>query len=537
MHSRWLKTRRHFYESLRQEINMITGPLGEDLEDYQKDYEKIFDKVWDVTTLEDLMSKMLSANIILAGDFHYFYQSQRTHYRILRDLKNRFKKLDLKKEICLSLEVFDIKDQKKIDDYLASKISLEELFQKTKWAKKWSQLPTKGYEVLLQWAYRENIKVYGINDFKKESLHERDQISGQKIEELLQKEKNSIHYVIYGDFHLAPGHLPAQIPSLNLEQDIILYLNSDKLYFELSEHAIEEQFDVLRLENKFCVLSSTPWVKLQSYLVYLQEIDDQMIYEIEDEDDFETDYTDYLGKIYDTYASDFDLPDWKKYLDILTPNDLAFEKIDFLKLKKMEKEKLGYFIASQKNIIFPKDKMQFLAKPSVNNAYSLIGEFIHCQLSHRESLSWSDEGFMPKRIWIEAVSFFFTLWLNPTVKSLNEGDLTARLRAVGSEDYYNAESDGFDYAEAVLRFAVDYKLTEVEMLQQKERKMVSEQIHWTVQLEAAGVLGKILGKKLYKNFKSGKIAKDVLLNYLSMPLESSQFEDMYVYVLSRLENL
>lgn len=537
MHSRWLKTRRHFYESLRQEIQMITGSLSSDLEQYQTQYEIIFDKVWDISNLDDLMGRILESRVVLAGDYHYFYQSQRTHFRVLRDLKQKIKKKAPQKRLALLLEVFDIKDQKKIDDYLSSKISLEVLLKKTKWDKKWNLLPSKGYEVILNWAKKEGVPIYGINDSSIESLQERDVLSGKKIQSLIESSPNTINYVIYGDFHLADTHLPANISSFDFEKDVILHLNSDKLYFALSEHAIEEMFEILRLGNSFCILSSTPWVKLQSYLVYLQEIDDQMISDIEDDDDFEPDYTDYLGKIFDIFASDFELPDWKKHLDILTPNDLDFEKLDFLKLKKSEKEKLSYFITSQKNIIFPKDEMQFLAKPSVNNAYSLIGEFIHSKMSERESLSWTGPDFMTNRIWIEAVSFFFTLWLNPTVKSLNESDLTARLRAIGNEEAFNSDNDGADYAEAVLRFAVDYKLTEVEKLQSNDRKMVSEKIHWTVQLEAAGVLGKILGKKLYKNFKSGKITREVLLSYFSVPIESSQFEPMYVHVLSRLENL
>ena len=537
MHSRWLKTRRHFYESLRQEIQMITGPLGQDLEIYKSEYEKVFDSVWDVGSMDELMTKMCSSKLVLAGDFHYFYQSQRTHLRVLRDFKKQLILSQSHKSLSLGLEVFDSKDQSKLDDFMASKISLEVLFKKTKWHKKWNQIPSKGYEILLEWAKSEKIKVYGLNDSSLDSLDERDLLSAKVIDDILDAEPASTLYVIYGDFHLAESHLPAKIKSFDSETDVILYLNSDKLYFELSEHAVEDQFDVLKFKNLFCILSSTPWVKLQSYLVFLQEMDDQMISEIEDDEDFEPDYTDYVGKILDIYAADFDLPDWKKYLDILTPSDLAFEKLEFLKLKKSEKEKLEYFVTAQKNIVFPKDETQFLAKPSVNNAYSLVGEFIHCQLSQRESLNWSGKNFMSQRIWVEAVCFFFNLWLNPTVKSLNESDLTPHLRSLEPEVLVPSSYKSQDYAEAVLRFAVDYKLSEVEKsVHDNERPMVSNDIPWSVQLEAASILGKILGKKLYKHFKSGNINKETLMSYLSVPIESSKFGPMYAHLLKKLEN-
>ncbi len=535
MHSRWLKTRRHFYESLRQEIQMITGPLSVELQIYKDEYEKAFDGVWDIASMQDLMSKILKSRFVLAGDFHYFYQSQRTHLRMLRNLKKELKSKKIDRSICISLEVFDIKDQKHIDDYLASKVTLEQLFRLTHWQKKWLGLPLKGYEVLLSWAKAEGVKVFGINDSKQESLPSRDSVSGDFLNRLFKKDPERINYVIYGDFHLAESHLPAKIVNFDSSKDVILYLNSDKLYFELSEHAIEDQFDVLQLKNCFCILSSTPWVKLQSYLVFLQDMDDQMISEIEG-DDFEPNYTDYLGKVLDIYAADFDLPDWKKYLDILTPGDLAFEKLDFLKLDKEEKAKLGYFVTAQKNLVFPKDEVQFLAKPSVNSAYSLVGEFIHSKLSFRKSLNWSGNDFMQKRIWIEAVSFFFNLWLNPTVKSLNETDLTPRLRSIDNELLITSDLESEDYAESVLRFAVDYKLSEVESKSAGVvRKLVYDEIPWAIRLEAASILGKILGKKLYKRFKSGTLTKDTLLSYLSVPIESANFNFMYNHLLISLD--
>ncbi len=536
MHSRWLKTRRHFYESLRQEIQMITGPLGEELELYQQEYEKTFEPVWDVGSMEQLMEKLVASHIVLAGDFHYFYQSQRTHLRILRDLKKLLLKTASSKELAIGLEIFDVKDQKKLDAFLQGQLSLDELLKKTKWHKKWNNMPTKGYEVLLLWAKSANVKVFGVNDSSLDSLEQRDFASAKAIDHLSAENPGHILYVIYGDFHLAANHLPAKMTSFQAQRDVILYLNSDKLYFELSEHAVEDQFDVLRYHHLFCILSSTPWVKLQSYLVFLQEMDDQMISEVDDDDDFEPDYTDYVGRILDIYASDFDLPDWKKFLDILTPNDLAFEKLGFLKLSKEDKQKLAYFVTAQKNIVFPKDQTQFLAKPSVNNAYSLVGEFIHCHLSQRESLNWSGLKFMPQRIWIEAVCFFFNLWLNPNVKSLNESDLTPHLRSLEPEAIGPMGSKSQDYAEAVLRFAVDYKLSELEKsMHANDRPMVKEDIAWTIQLEAAGLLGKILGKKLYKTFKSGNLSKEMLMSYLSVPLESEKFEPMYAHILQRLE--
>ncbi len=541
MHSRWLKTRRHFYESLRQEIQLFTGLLTDDIQVYQDEYEKIFENVWDISSMDILLKKISESKIVIGGDYHYFYQSQRTHFGILRKLLAGIRSQNRK--IYLHLEIFNSRDQKKVDDFLSSKITFEELIKKTKWQKLWGNLPLEGYAKILKWAKDNKVQVYGINNTKLDDLYDRDVFSASMVDQYFEADSTALHYVIYGDFHLAKNHLPAKIKHFNPQHDLVLHLNSDKLYFTLSEHAIEDQFDVLNYGHEFCVLSSTPWVKLQSYLVFLQEMDDQMISEVDDDDLFEPDFTDYLGKILDTYTEDFQLPNWKNLLDVLIPKDLDFEKLDFLKLKKQEKEKLTYFVTAQKNVVFPKDQIQFLAKPSVNGAYGLIGEFIHAQLSQRQSLNWMEEYFMPRRIWLEAVSFFFALWLNPTITVMSESDLNARLNSLdqkGDFDNLPGKKEG-DYAEAVLRFSVDYRLTELQFLKNKQDESLITsfatitEAPWNVQLESAAILGKIVGQKLYKRFKSGLLSRDTLVDYLSVPLESENFIIMYGHLLSELD--
>lgn len=588
MHSRWLKTRRHFYESLRQEIQIFTGPMDKDILTYQAEYEKTFSQVWDVSSMEVLLERLLNSKIIIGGDFHYFYQSQRTHFKILKELlKNLNKKQNPNSNVTpnldsnptsdldsnsftrvpklfLYLEMFNFKDQKFIDLYLKSNISFEDLLKKTKWTKIWGRLPIEGYEKILNWAKTHDIQIFGVNNTKLNSLSERDRFSAEILDQSFTLRPDDIHYVIYGDFHLAQSHLPDKIKNFNSNRDTVVHLNSDTLYFALSEHAIEDQFDVLNLGHEFCVLSSPPWVKLQSYLVFLQELDDDMISEVDDEDFFEPDYTDYLGKILDTYAQDFDLPDWKNLLDVLIPKDLDFEKLDFLKLKKQDQQKLSYFVTAQKNIVFPKDQIQFLAKPSVNAAYGLVGEFIHSQLSQRQSLNWSDEFFMPKRIWLEAVSFFFTLWLNPTISVVGESDLNNRLKSLEKEgDIDKSFLKVGDYAESVLRYAVEYRLIELNQIHlhskiskeqaqneysQKVLLNVSPESNgvkinkniklsndsWNVKLESASILGKIMGQKIYKHFKTGLISRDNLIGYFSVPLESDKFIFMYNHLLFQL---
>ena len=54
--------------------------------------------------------------------------------------------------------------------------------------------------------------------------------------------------------------------------DLIIYQDSEKLYFRLAQKYLETKTEVIRLDKRsFCVLGSPPWVTWQSYLIFLEK--------------------------------------------------------------------------------------------------------------------------------------------------------------------------------------------------------------------------------------------------------------------------
>lgn len=519
MQNLWLQTRRHFYEILKKQAELILGPPSSKLTKYEQHYRNLFHQVWEVSHLQDVYERLQNAGIVLGGDFHSFSQSQRMHLRLLKGAQKK-----QNRKIVLALEVFDAHDQNLLDQYLEGQLSFSQLLDDVSWNERWPGIPSHGYERLLDWALKEKIKVSGVNASKLASLKDRDQFSAQKIDELAKKHEDHLIYVIYGDFHLADSHLVSYIKHYQPERDLRVLLNSEELYFALAEHAVEDRFDVLKFKDCFCILSSPPWVKWQSYLLSLQELDDEFI---DDSEEWGVDLTEYVAQLLSLLAKDFDLPDLSSQLSVYTSSEMDLEHVYSQVTEPLEIKKLEYMVATEKNLIFPQKGLQYLGRTTVNQAASLAGEILHAHLSRRQNIIWDESICFEAKVWIEAVSFFLSLTINPKRKALSEKDLRAQLEAQGEKEY----------AIDVLKLALDFRLSVVKKTQTGEERKSSVQIKdWQVEMEASVILGEMMGQRLYEAFRSGRIRKELLIHYFSLPMDSLKFMAMFDFLNAKLEN-
>lgn len=519
MQNRWLQTRRHFYEILKKQAYYILGKAPKELLNYENRYRQIFEQVWEVSSVDLIHERMKSnAHIVIGGDFHSFSQSQRAHLRLLREVQKS------RSDIIIGLEVFDHEDQEILNAYLNGDINLKALFGRSQWKEKWQGIPTHGYEVMLEWAKKSKLKVMGLNNSLEPKLKQRDRFSAAVIDEVATQYPDHLIYVLYGDFHLADEHLIKHIKSYNQECDMRIFLNSDELYFALAEHAVEDRFDVLSLKDCFCILSSPPWVKWQSYLLSLQEMEDEFI---DDQEDWGVDLTEYVAQILDLMVKDFEQQDLSSSLSVYSANEVDLEHIYNQEFTEEELKKIEYLVSTEKNILFPKKGFQYLGRTTVNQAASLAGEILHAHLAKREFAIWKEGLSFEAKVWIEAVSFFLSLTINPSRKAMSEKDLNVQLKAHGEKEY----------AQEVLELALDYRLSIVHKARTgKARPLTLMAKNWETELEASVILGEIMGKRMFEVYRKGEIERETLIHYFSLPLDSLKFNAMFDFLNSKLEN-
>jgi hypothetical protein len=239
--------------------NPLVAKYGREYHRYLKDYQGISSKA-------DLVRRALASDIVYHGDYHTLRHSQRSILGMLQELAG---KLPPERRLVLCLEMFHGKDQKWVDRYMAG--DLEER------AYNWNP-----WRLILDFCRAHAIPVLGINteaEIPEHSLQIRDTYSAQVIGQALIRYPGSLVYVVDGDYHISPNHLPREVetrlaPLGVTPQRTIIYQNAENLYWKLAEEHREEA-DVLQIAaDSFCLMNTVPATKLQSYLDWLEYAED-----------------------------------------------------------------------------------------------------------------------------------------------------------------------------------------------------------------------------------------------------------------------
>ena len=297
----WLMRRQKLLAHLKNQVALHLGPIDKELEVYRASYIQEFEGEWEPCDRSRMLEDLRSASIILGGDFHAFPQSQRAHLRIMRDLDMPF---------TLALECLEGCYQDKLDRYILGEYSTEAFLSEVGWSENWG-FPWSYYQPLIDFAREKSIPVFAVNKsfLKGETLSSRDEEMAKTIVKR-SLETNRPLYLIVGEYHLARKHLPQKIYDLQGVWPKVICQDSEKLYFKwakgLAQDFIKEPIECMRSsEGSFCIFTSPPWVKWQSYLIYLEKTHDEYLGAEGDELMESVDYTGSVLSLIDFLAKRF----------------------------------------------------------------------------------------------------------------------------------------------------------------------------------------------------------------------------------------
>lgn len=522
----WLKTRKRLLEQIKSQVSLRLGPETAELRDYAESFRKEFKGHWKPSSVTELRESILKNRLVFGADFHAFAQAQRTHIRILRNLPSQI-------PVILALECFQAKHQKWIDQYMAGEIAETEFLEAVEWKKKWG-FPWEHYRPLLNLARRQRHRVCGINKYYRQrtvtTLTSRDEFSARKILELRQAYPGSLVYVIYGDLHLGCNNLPKKLASIAKTRKLsipltFIYQNSEQLYFRLAKQSKETDVEILKSgRDKFCVLGSPPWVKWQSYLMYLEHTYDQDLEEEDAEDSL--DFTDHVHGLIQLIVSDLSLHVSTNELAVYSPKENFWELLQ--KSLSVEDLRLAeYMISNDRSFFLPEAGFLYLSRYSLNHSASLAGEYIHAKLSARQRVLWDLPTDFERLIWMEGVSFFFSKWINHKRKAESLRDLKAHLAVTNPKDR----------GREALLLALDQRMIEIVKIHgQKTRPRKFKPKRKESYIEAARLLGSMLGEKLYMAFTHQEISEKTLKSYFSKNLFAPDFDRFYERIIKKMES-
>lgn len=493
----WLKTRRHLLDSVKSQVKLRLGPSPRSLKTYSSQLDKQFQRSWESSEFKYLIQACRGASWLFLGDFHAYYQSQRAHLRILRNL-------DLS-ETVVFLECLRQSDERWIRLFWKNKITEAEFLKKTQWSEVWG-FPWEHYRDLILHLKANRVLVKGLTTtpFLDQRLKLRDRMMAKVISSEFKSRPFRKAVVVVGEKHLYKNHLPLFIKkSLGevFKNEVCIFQDNEDLYFRTHKKYKVGEVDVLRQQNNFCWNVSPPWVKWQSYLMHLEQTWDQELEE-------DCDYEDHIKAFVQWMGHDLGIRVSYNNLEVITPRyqrDLDTQ-IPSLVIKEL--------IASERSFLLNARGKIYLSRPSVNHGAAMAGQYIHNQLSHRRKVFYKFPDDLERRIWVEAVGFFFSKWMNPSRKAESFEGFQIRLHSLDSKkigpETMKLVSDLFIHGQKIKRG-----------MRSKVKKTKGK--HLISQLEACRFLGRIYGKAIFEALLSRRVSKRELMDWLNLPLEQKEF--------------
>ncbi|MDX9731463.1 MAG: ChaN family lipoprotein [Bdellovibrionales bacterium] len=537
MDREWLKARRALLKSVKEDVRRRLGDDPQELKSYELEAKRLARQRYRISSKSEILAEIEFADIVYGGDFHAHGPAQRTHYKILRHLAPD-------RPVVLAMECFEIRAQKFIDLFLKGKLTADELKKRVKWDERWG-FAFKNYCALVELAKKRGWRVEAIGvpqgaTIGRGGLERQDQAAAKRIKELMLRQPGALIYVIIGELHLT--HLPERVAQefrrAKRAREVAIHINAESVYFQLATKGLEHSVDVVRYSGddmtRFSVLSSPPWVPWQSYLLHL---DKAMELEFEDEDESDEedfDPTDHVRRLAEWIAGDLGL---KQVLAKNKMADLAVYGASDAKLwRKIESSLGGESRARERELarrlllrghsfMLPEAGVGCLAQMTVNHASHLASEYLQMRASGRKRQTWRFPRDFQAAILVEALAYFGSKQVNHKRQAETFSDLRGQLQIIPPTD------EGRD----ALRLALDQRMSELVYFHQgRRRKRRVKPLRTVSYLEAALILGRMMGERLYGAYRARKISRRDVASLFKTDVLGREFSREYDAIVVKL---
>ncbi len=401
---------------------------------YGREYQRSVRSYSAISSWPEVMRKVAAADVIYHGDYHPLRHSQRCILAMLQEASE-------KRSLVLCLEMFHGADQKWVDLYMAGEMEEKDFLRRIRYAEKWTY-NWNPWKRILDFCRERRVPVLGINfetGNPETSLAERDAYSARVIGQALIRHTGSLVYVVDGDFHVAPGHLPAEVAKrvapLGLNPGkVILHQNAENLYWKLAKEGHEEA-EVLQIgEDSFCLMNTMPTTKLQAYLDWLHYAEEGE-YRVRG-NWAELSGEDYLAQIHSIVKDldrlmGFGFPQEKlSRLTVYSNRNLDFAQVIALhpaiktELPRIE----GKIHRGEGFLLEIQDSGEpayviYLQAANINQAAEEATHFVNCVLRGPLSRSLSSADRFYREAMTEALGFFGSKMINERRKAVSEWSL------------------------------------------------------------------------------------------------------------------
>src|SRR5271166_448685 len=172
---------------------------------YLREYGDAFRTYDSLLDSPQIQNAMQAADVVLIGDYHALPAAQRQAASLLEQ-----RALAGDRPVVLGVETIFARDQHILDEWWRREINENELRQRIRFDLDWGYDWTPFHELLVA-ARDHGDAIYGLDCMPRENLRKigaRDRHAAAKVAEIRERHPDAVIFVLFGESHLAPGHLP-----------------------------------------------------------------------------------------------------------------------------------------------------------------------------------------------------------------------------------------------------------------------------------------------------------------------------------------
>src|ERR1700688_2084363 len=236
---------------------------------YLREFTQAFTDYDSVLDGQQIQNTLYAADAVLIGDYHALAAAQRYAATLIEQ-----RALTGDRPVVLAVETIFARDQHILDEWWRREIDENELRQRIRFDLDWGYEWSPFYELLV--AARDHGEgVYGLDCMPRESLRKigaRDRHAAAKIAEIRERHPGAAIFVLFGESHLAPEHLPCVLQRQLPEAKVLTVLqNIDALYWRAAGERVDKVDAVRVNDGVLCVFNATPLEKYESYRLFLDQ--------------------------------------------------------------------------------------------------------------------------------------------------------------------------------------------------------------------------------------------------------------------------
>jgi hypothetical protein len=236
---------------------------------YLREFNQAFRSYDSLLDAAQIQNALHSADVVLIGDYHALPAAQRHAASLIEQ-----RAFSGDRPVVLGVETIYARDQHILDEWWHREIDESELRQRIRFDLDWGYDWAPFYDLLVT-ARDHGEGVYGLDCMPREDLRKigaRDRHAAAKIAEIRQRHPDAAIFVLFGESHLAPSHLPREVHAFMPTAKILTVLqNIDALYWRAAGEPTHKVEAVRVNDDVLCVFNATPLEKYESYRLFLDQ--------------------------------------------------------------------------------------------------------------------------------------------------------------------------------------------------------------------------------------------------------------------------